>query len=397
MIYHLIDYLMGHPSGPYAYKDVLFRGTCAILLGFGIVLLAGPRVIRELQRRRIGDNPEFDHAALNEQAHGKENTPTMGGLLIMASVFFCVLLLADLYNYYAKMGLVCLVWLTALGAVDDWLKLTKHRRSGTRDGLRTHEKLLFQIALAMLLGHYVFQHGQENFRASILQPAGVAAFAEDDGDEVGIAEEIESYRILNVPFYKHGVRLGKVAFFLITILVITGTSNAVNLTDGMDGLAAGCMALCAFAFMVLAFVGGDLVQARRLLFPHIPQTGELAVLCGAMMGACLGFLWYNCYPAQVFMGDTGSLPLGGLVGYVAICTRQELMLLIVGGVFVIEAVSVILQVGYFKSTGGKRIFRVAPIHHHFHLGGWTETQTVTRFWLLAALFAGLALATVKLR
>ena len=171
----------------------------------------------------------------------------------------------------------------------------------------------------------------------------------------------------------------------------------MNLTDGMDGLASGCMALCSFAFMVLSFMVGNAEWARYLLIPHIPFTAELAVLCGAIMGACLGFLWYNCYPAQVFMGDTGSLPLGGLIGYVAIVTRQELMLLIVGGVFVIEALSVLLQVGYFKVSGGKRIFRIAPIHHHFHLGGWTETQTVTRFWLLAAIFAGIALATVRLR
>jgi phospho-N-acetylmuramoyl-pentapeptide-transferase len=165
----------------------------------------------------------------------------------------------------------------------------------------------------------------------------------------------------------------------------------------MDGLAAGCMALCSFVFMVFSYMGGDKSLAPRLLFPYIPYTAELAVLCGAMMGACLGFLWYNCHPAQVFMGDTGSLPLGGMIGYVAIVTRQELMLFIVGGVFVIEALSVLLQVGYFKLSGGKRVFRVAPIHHHFHLGGWTETQTVTRFWLLAAVFAGVALATLKVR
>ena len=171
----------------------------------------------------------------------------------------------------------------------------------------------------------------------------------------------------------------------------------MNLTDGMDGLASGCVALCSFVFMVFAFLGAAPERASSLLFPYIPLTGELAIICGAMVGACLGFLWYNGFPAQVFMGDTGSLPLGGLIGYVAIVTRQELLLFIVGGVFVIEALSVLLQVGYFKLSGGKRIFRVAPIHHHFHLGGWTETQVVVRFWLVAAIFATIALATVKLR
>ncbi len=205
------------------------------------------------------------------------------------------------------------------------------------------------------------------------------------------------YNVLSVPFYKAGVTLPIWAFVIITVLVITGTSNAVNLTDGMDGLASGCMVLTAFSFMVLACVVGSPELAERLRFFHIPGAAELAVLCGAVVGACMGFLWYNAYPAQVFMGDTGALPLGGLMGFVAIVTRLELMLFIVGGVFVIEALSVMIQVYYYKTTGGKRFFRCAPIHHHFHLGGWTETQTVMRFWLLAAIFAAAALATIKLR
>mgnify|MGYP001214633457 CR=1 FL=1 len=380
MIYHLIDYWLGSPEGPYAYKDVLFRGTCAILLGFMIVCLLGPRVIRELIRRKIGDNAEFDHAALNEITKDKKNVPTMGGILILAAILICVALLADLTNYYIRMGLFCMLWLSVLGGIDDWLKLTTRTRGGTRDGLKSYEKLLFQIALGVLLGYFVYRHGQQN-----------AALAHVQG------ETVETFRILSVPFYKHGITLGIPVFMIITVLVVAGTSNAVNLTDGMDGLASGCMVLVSFVFMVLTFLGGDPERARSLLLPYIPGTGELAVLCGAMMGACLGFLWWNCHPAQVFMGDTGSLPLGGLIGYVAIVTRQELILFIVGGIFVIEAVSVLLQVGYFKMTGGKRIFRVAPIHHHFHLGGWTETQTVVRFWLMSAVFAGIALATVKLR
>ncbi len=378
MLYHLFDWLYDYPAGPYAYRDPLFRATCAILLSFFLVWLLGPWFILQLKRYSIGDPAEFDHAKLNLDNADKRNTPTMGGLLIMAVILFVVALLADWNNYYIRMGLFCMVWLTVLGSVDDWFKLTIKRRTGTRDGLKMHEKLLFQIALGLLLGFFIYQHGEIN--ATTL-----------GGDK------IESFRILNVPFYKAGWMLGKVAFFVITILVVTGTSNAVNLTDGMDGLASGCMVLCSFVFMILAFVGGYQELANSLLFPYIPNTDELAVLCGAMMGACMGFLWHNCYPAKVFMGDTGSLPLGGMIGYVAICTRQELMLFIVGGVFVIEAVSVIMQISYFKMTGGKRIFRVAPIHHHFHLGGWTETQTVTRFWLLAIVFAGIALATVKVR
>ncbi|UCD30408.1 MAG: phospho-N-acetylmuramoyl-pentapeptide-transferase [Planctomycetota bacterium] len=378
MLYHLFDFLLGSPTGPYAYKDALFRGTCAILLGFMIVWLIGPRIIRELVRRKIGDQPEFDHTDLNKIARDKENTPTMGGVLIIAAILICTLLLADLGNYYIRVGLFCMLWLGILGGVDDWLKLTVKTRSGSRDGLKMYEKLLFQIGLGVLLGIFIFRFGQQNVETI-------------DG------QIVPAFRVLNVPFYKHGIVLSLSVFLMITVLVIAGTSNAVNLTDGMDGLAAGCMALCSIVFMVFSYMGGDKSLAPRLLFPYIPYTAELAVLCGAMMGACLGFLWYNCHPAQVFMGDTGSLPLGGMIGYVAIVTRQELMLFIVGGVFVIEALSVLLQVGYFKLSGGKRVFRVAPIHHHFHLGGWTETQTVTRFWLLAAVFAGVALATLKVR
>jgi phospho-N-acetylmuramoyl-pentapeptide-transferase len=413
VLYHLCDYLFDYFKYPqtqrWAYKDAMFRGTCAIFLSFLVVWLAGPRVIRWLMRRKIGDIAEFDHKALNELTKDKKNTPTMGGALIIAAVLFSVLMLADLTNYYIFMALVCMVWLTTMGAVDDWLKLTAKSRAGTRDGLKFYEKLLFQIGLGVLLGIFVYRYGeqtsaralpvaQELPRAVRVLPGGDA---DADADAISVEErkpeKVETFRILNVPFYKRGIMLSLPLFWIMTVLVMTGTSNAVNLTDGMDGLASGCMVLCSFAFMILSFMVGNAEWASRLLLPHIPDTAELAVVCGAIMGACLGFLWYNCYPAQVFMGDTGSLPLGGLIGYVAIVTRQELILLIVGGVFVIEAMSVLLQVGYFKASGGKRIFRIAPIHHHFHLGGWTETQTVTRFWLLAAIFAGIALATVRLR
>ena len=227
-------------------------------------------------------------------------------------------------------------------------------------------------------------------------PGNIAVIAAEL-DQTGAATQIEPYRVLAVPFYKPGLVLGAFAFMAISVLVVAGTSNAVNLTDGMDGLASGCVAICSLVFMVIAYLVGSEQAAGKLLLPHIPLSGELAVLCGSILGATVGFLWYNCHPARVFMGDTGSLPLGGVIGYVAIVPRQELMLLIAGGVFVIEALSVMLQVGYFKATGGKRIFLVAPIHHHFHVSGWTEPQTVVRFWILAAVFAALALVTMKLR
>jgi phospho-N-acetylmuramoyl-pentapeptide-transferase len=368
---------------PYAYESPLFRATIALLLSFALVWLLAPRVIRTLVKLKIGDRPEFDHAALNAAMQSKQNTPTMGGVLIVFAILVSVVLLANLQNFYVRMSFVCLLWLAVLGGFDDWLKLTASRRAGTRDGLRMWEKLVFQIALGALLAIFIFKTGER--------------IAEQERYLDPSKEWSPYWNVLSVPFYKPGIALAVPAFALITVLVVAGTSNAVNLTDGMDGLASGCIVLTALAFMVLAYVVGTPELARRLLVFHISGAGELSVLCGAIVGACLGFLWYNGYPAQVFMGDTGSLPLGGLIGYVAIVTRQELMLLIVGGVFVIEAVSVLLQIVYYKSTGGKRFFRCAPLHHHFHLGGWTETQVVMRFWLLAALFAAFGLATLKLR
>jgi phospho-N-acetylmuramoyl-pentapeptide-transferase len=343
-----------------------------------IVWLLGPRVIRLLIAKRLGDIPDFDHKTLNEMTQHKANIPTMGGTLILLAIASTVLLLADLTVFYIHLAFFCMLWLAALGCVDDWIKLTSKGREGTRDGLKFYQKLLFQIALGVILAIFIYKRGEDTF----------------------VGFEHQHYRILTLPFFKgeqaHGLLLSLPVFYVITVLVVAGTSNAVNLTDGMDGLASGCVAVCCLVFMLLSYAVGDARVADYLLFPHIPQAGELSVLCGAMMGACMGFLWYNCHPAQVFMGDTGSLPLGGLLGFVAIVIRQELMLLIVGGVFVMEALSVMLQVACFKMTG-KRIFRMSPIHHHFHLKGWQETQVVTRFWLLAVLFAALALATTKLR
>ncbi len=380
MLYHLFYWLLHGKQ--YAYYSPLFRATMAVLLAFVVVWAAGPRVIRRLIRAGIGDQPEFDHDVLNQLTTSKRNTPTMGGVMIVGAVVLVTLLLADLGNFYVRMGLFCLCWLGVLGGVDDYLKLTANRRSGTRDGLKLWEKLVFQVALGALLAVFILRAGEGNVISARWLDVS--------------APHAPYYNVLSIPFYKHGIVLPTAAFVVVAILVIAGTSNAVNLTDGMDGLASGCLALTAFAFMVLAYIVGNADVAEYLLFFHIRGAGELAVMCGAVLGACLGFLWYNAYPAQVFMGDTGSLPLGGFIGYVAIVTRLELMLLIVGGVFVIEAVSVLIQIFHYKRTG-RRFFRCAPLHHHFHLGGWTETQTVMRFWLLAALFATFALATIKLR
>lgn len=385
MLYELFSWLLD--DRPYAYDEPLFRGAMAVLLAFLIVWILGPRTIHLLVRLKIGDQAQFNHKDLNDLTKLKRNTPTMGGILIVLAIFIVTLLLADLGNPYIRMGLFCLVWLSILGGVDDYLKLTAARRGDSRDGLYMWEKLVFTLALGALLALSIYHYG-------------TGAAAEDRF--LDLEKDFAPFNVLSVPFYKgtapyYGLELPLAAFCLITVIVIAGTSNAVNLTDGMDGLACGCMVLTATVFMALARVVGDAELCEYLLFFHVRDAAELSVLCGAMVGACLGFMWFNAYPAQVFMGDTGSLPLGGLIGYVAIVTRLELMLFLVGGIFVIEAVSVLIQIFYFRSTGGKRFFRCAPLHHHFHLGGWTETQVVMRFWLVAILFAVFALATVKLR
>lgn len=373
MLYYLLRWYFEDKN--LAYQNAMFRGAAAMLTAFVVAVVIGPAVIRTLRRLKIGDVPEFFNEDVNRLMAMKGQTPTMGGVIILAGIFVGTLLWAQLGNFYVDMGLFCLVWLGLLGMADDYLKLTSARRGGGRDGLKSWEKMVFQIGLGVVLAYYIFKHGQANW------PAGESGY----------------FNHLIVPFYKHGLTLPFWAFTVISVLVITGTSNAVNLTDGMDGLAGGCMALVGFVFMLIAFVAGTDQWARYLIVPMIPQSEELAVVCGALVGACIGFLWYNAHPATVFMGDTGSLAMGGFIGYVAIVTRQELMLFIVGGIFVLEAMSVILQVGYFKMTGGRRLFRMSPIHHHFHLKGWPEPKVVVRFWLIAMICAVLAMISLKLR
>jgi phospho-N-acetylmuramoyl-pentapeptide-transferase len=352
-----------------------FQATAAIVLAFAICIILGPRVIAWLRKQKIGDMPEFDQAEINKMMEGKKGTPTMGGLLIIASIFVTTFLLADVSNFYVDMALICVVWLGGVGATDDWLKLTAGRRAGSRQGLSSAEKLLFQIGLGVILSYFTYHYGQN------------------------LPEATRLY----FPFLKNvAIPLNLFFYILIGTLVMTGASNAVNLTDGLDGLASGCMAIASFTFLVLALIVGNRILAPHLLIPHVEQAGQMAVIAGAMVGACLGFLWFNCNPARVFMGDTGSLALGGLIGYIAIVIRHELVLIFVGGIFVAEAVSVMIQVSYFKYTRikfgeGRRVFLMAPLHHHFQRKGWSENQVVVRFWLIGFLLAAMALATLKLR
>lgn len=370
-----------------------FRAILAALLSFAFVVVLGPRVIRWLMKQKIGDRPEFYNKSLNELTKSKANTPTMGGVLIAGSILFSTALLADLSSFYVAMAIICLVWLFVVGLIDDWLKLTGARRAlNRREGLYSGEKLLLQFGLAVVLGLFIHHHGMTKLKFES-------------------PEIMDMSRALTLPFMKAWVYsqttgwqpsstfivLPAFVFVVLTVIVITGSSNAVNLTDGMDGLASGIMSIVGFAFLVLSLIAGNEQWAKFLLVPYIPLSGELAIVCGGIVGACVGFLWYNCHPAQVFMGDTGSLPLGGLIGYIAVVIRQEFLLLIIGGVFVMEALSVLMQVGYFKASKGKRIFKCAPIHHHFHLSGWTEQQVVVRFWIISIILAAIALGTIRIR
>lgn len=375
MIYHLLWWLKAHEFGFYAYQDVLFRAFLAALTSLTVAVFIAPRVIRWLMRMKIGDRPEFHHAALNELMRDRANTPTMGGIIILSALLAGTLLWAKLSNPFVQKAIFIIIWYGGIGAVDDWLKLTSKTSQRSRDGLKPWEKLVFQFGGAVLVGIFLYS----DFRG------------------------LEDARQLWLPFYKNSIPLASWMFAILAVLYISATSNAVNLTDGMDGLASGCLGVVSTVLVILCYIASEKMASGKntwalyLLLPHVPLSGELAIFFAAMTGAVLGFLWYNCHPAQVFMGDVGSLPLGAAMGYGAIVTRNEILLLVIGGVFVMELLSVILQVGYFKYSGGKRIFRCAPIHHHFHLSGWSEPQIVVRFWLLSIAFAIIALATLKLR
>jgi len=346
---------------------VTFRAVAAAVTAFLVCLVFGNFVIRTLTALKLGQ-PIRQAAEVHRLAElhgGKQGTPTMGGVLLIGAVFISSVLWARPDNRFVWLALFSMIYLGALGFADDYLKVTKKKS----DGISGRVKLLFQIILALIV---------------------TAVFLTSPLLEV-------QARSLYVPFVKSPV-VTNMGWYTILFfaLVIVGSSNAVNLTDGLDGLAIGCTITVAFAYALLAYAAGNFRIAEYLQVPFYPFTGELTVLCAALVGAGLGFLWYNCYPAKVFMGDTGSLAIGGMLGVVAICCKQELLLTLVGGVFVIEAVSVILQVMSFKLTG-RRIFAMSPIHHHFELMGWKENTVIVRFWILSGVFALLGLATLKLR
>ncbi len=369
-----------------------FRAFAALIFSFFFVIVFGPRTIARLRALKVGDNPEFYNADLNTLNQGKRDTPTMGGILICGSILASVFLFTDLSSRYVHLAMLILVWLAGVGMFDDWLKLTAARRAaGTREGLFAWEKLLFQLGGALLVAFFLF-----SVSASETDPSAISlnlpfqrTFENQSFDQIRTSATAElNPNVILLPLW---------AFLILGTLFIAGTSNAVNIADGMDGLAAGTMSIASVVVMVLCFVASNREWSLLLMVPYVPGARELIVISGAMVGACLGFLWFNCNPARVFMGDTGSLALGGLLAFIAFAIRQELLLILIAGIFYLELASTILQVGYFKWSGGKRIFRCAPIHHHFHLGGWSESQVVVRFWVITAMLGAIALAVVKVR
>jgi phospho-N-acetylmuramoyl-pentapeptide-transferase len=349
------------------FSYITFRAICAAATAFLISIIFGSWTIRQLISLKFGQ-PIRTKEEVNKlfELHGaKKGTPTMGGLLIIGSIVVSTLLWARSENPFVWLVLFSTLFLGAIGFYDDWLKVSKKNSKGISSKL----KFGLQCVLAAI------------FTIFFLTSPRLSEIAKQ----------------LYIPFLKEPliVSLGWLTF-VFYLLVIVGTSNAVNLTDGLDGLATGCTATVAATYAGLAYLAGNVRAAEYLQIPYVPFSGELAVVCSALLGACLGFLWWNAFPARVFMGDTGSLAIGGMLGAVAICCKQEILLVIVGGVFVIEALSVILQVLSFKMTG-RRIIKMSPIHHHFELSGWKENTVIVRFWIVSILFALLGLATLKLR
>jgi phospho-N-acetylmuramoyl-pentapeptide-transferase len=356
------------------------RTVYASLTAMFLALVFGPWLIRRLRELQIG---QFIREEGPEEHKKKAGTPTMGGVLIVLSTAVPVLLWADLTNPFILLSLFALFGFAVIGFIDDYAKVSKQRNLG----LTAKKKIYFQTFVSLVVGVVLLVLATYSAYSTKFVFPFLKKFQPD----------LVIHSLLNPShFGGHLWPLAFIPFLVATAIVIVGSSNAVNLTDGLDGLAIGCTVIAAGALTVLTYVSSNYRWATYLEIQYIPRVGELTVFCGALVGASLGFLWYNAHPAEIFMGDVGSLSLGGTLGTIAVIIKQEILLFFVGGVFVIEALSVILQVGSFKLRG-KRIFRMAPIHHHFELLGWSESKVIVRFWIAALVFALFALTTLKLR
>lgn len=362
MLYYIFYPLRDLWFGFNVFKYITFRAVMASLTAFLVCVIFGPMVINWLKGLNFGQNIRREHVeSLYDLHKHKQGTPTMGGVLIILAIGVSTLLWADMANIYVLLTMLSFLWLGLVGFTDDYIKVVKKRNLG----LTPKMKLLGQVVLGLLVSVYIM----------LFTPIPA---------------------MVSLPFMKHLVLNLGVFYILFVILVITSSSNAVNLTDGLDGLAIGCTIFAAITFAILSYITGNAKVSDYLNIFYLPGAGELTVFCAAMVGAGLGFLWFNSYPANVFMGDTGSLALGGAIGVISVFIKKELLLFVVGGIFVAEALSVVLQVIWFKTTK-KRLFLMAPIHHHFQLLGWAESKITIRFWIIAIMMALLSLATLKLQ
>jgi phospho-N-acetylmuramoyl-pentapeptide-transferase len=362
MLFHLLSPLRTQISVLNVTRYITFRTAAASLSALAISLALGPWMVRKLREFQIGQVIRAEGPTTHKP---KAGTPTMGGLLILTAALVPTLLWADLTNVYVWIAVLTTAGFGAIGFADDYLKIVRR----DHHGLLPRYKMLYQVLIASAVGVVLLvlnHYGEYNTR-------------------------------LVFPFFKKMIPDLRWGYLPFAVFVLVAESNAVNLTDGLDGLAISVFAISAATYTALAYVTGHRVFAEYLSLVRFPQVAELTVFGGSLVGASLGFLWYNSYPAEIFMGDVGSLALGAALGTVAILIKQELLLVIVGGVFVLEALSVVIQVGYFRMTGGKRFFRMAPLHHHFELIGWSEPKVITRFVILAIIFALFSLATLKLR
>ncbi len=414
MLYHLFKYLdeAYNIPGSGMFQYISFRSVLAVILALLIVIVFGRSVIDFLRRKQIGE--EIRDLGLEGQLQ-KRGTPTMGGIIILLAILVPMLLLGKLNNIYVQLLLVSTVWLGFIGGLDDYIKVFRHRK----EGLNGRFKIVGQVGLGIIVGTTMWLSPEIVIREKITQPVQTI-FVDTDGTPI---ESIQQRVVINsestkttqttIPFIKdnefdygwltHNHRIATwLLYVIVAILVVTAVSNGANLTDGLDGLVTGVSIPIVAVLGVLAYLSGHIVYADYLNIMYIPDTGELVVFAAAMAGALVGFLWYNSFPAQIFMGDTGSLAIGGIIAVFALCIRKELLLPLLCGIFLLESLSVMLQVGWFKHTRrkygeGRRLLLMAPVHHHYQKKGMFETKIVTRFWIISLLLASITLVTLKIR
>jgi len=404
MLYYLFEHLQNVYDFPGAglFQYISFRAAMAVITSLLVSLVFGGRIIKLIQRKQIGE--QIRPLGLSGE-EAKKGTPTMGGLIILSAILIPTLLFTKLDNVYIQIMLVSTLWLGAIGFIDDYIKVFKQ----DKEGLAGRFKILGQIGIGLLVGLTMVFHSE------IIVKDEIDLLSESKSvDSVILAQKSSK---TTTPFFKNNEfdyqsitswmgdtaeQYAWIFFVLIVVLIITAVSNGANMTDGLDGLATGSSAIIGVTLALFAYVSGNIIAADYLNIMYIPNTGELVIYMSAFVGSCVGFMWYNSYPAQVFMGDTGSLALGGIIAVVAILIRKELLIPVLCGVFLVENLSVIIQVGYFKYTkrkygAGKRIFRMAPLHHHYQKLGMHESKIVTRFWIVSIMLAVITVVTLKLR